>query len=292
MEKVLRNPTLYSKALTANELAPAFKWHGYAHSPRSSQAFCISAFGTLRNLTVGNRVVASLLSEAFPLIATAGRPRNWTISPESENEELLNEKGTVQSTSVDVLCTSSQEVVCIESKFVTDAAKGFDSCGQVSKGHCAGFYGPGSDKKRGTKAWCRLESWDGKRSPRLYWTLGKSYFSTNVFERQLQGQSCPFSGPTYQLMRNFLFAARMAERDRKSFFGVLAICPENFSGVLGSQVAEFQQNVLRPEFRGRVKFLNYETLITHLRLVDDEEASALAEYLEERIDTVCVKGSV
>ena len=72
MEGVFRNPTLYPKALTSSESDPSFKWHDYAHSPRSSQVFCISAFGTLRNLAVGNRVLANLLYEAFPVIATKG----------------------------------------------------------------------------------------------------------------------------------------------------------------------------------------------------------------------------
>ena len=84
MAGILRNPTLYPKALTSSERDPSFKWHGHAHSPRSSQVFCISAFGTLRNLTVGNRVLASLLYEAFPEIATNGRPRKWTISGKTE----------------------------------------------------------------------------------------------------------------------------------------------------------------------------------------------------------------
>jgi len=90
-------------------------------------------------------------------------------------------------------------------------------------------------------------------------------------------------------MRNFLFAAAMAERDRKSFFGVLAICPEPSSGVLHSQVEEFRKKVLLPEFRDRVKFLTYEILIDRLRSVTDPEADALAVFLEERIETICRK---
>ncbi len=287
MEKIIRNPTLYAKALTSAERDPSFKWHGYAHSPRSSQVFCISAFGTLRNLAVGNQVLASLLYEAFPEIATKGRPRKWTMSPESECADLLNEKGTQQPTSVDALCISSQEVICIESKFVTDAADGFGRCSQATRGDCAGYHGPGSDKKTGTNAWCRLEGWEGRRSPRLYWSLGKSYFRSKIFEPQSDGQACPFSGASYQLMRNFLFAAAMAERDRKKFFGVLAICPEPSSGALASQVEEFRANILLPEFRDRVKFLAYENLIGHLKKVADAEANALANFLEERIDKIC-----
>ena len=90
-------------------------------------------------------------------------------------------------------------------------------------------------------------------------------------------------------MRNFLFAAAMAERDRKNLFGVLAICPEPSSGALRSQAEEFRQKILLPEFRDRVKFLTYETLIDRLRKIADSEADALAAFLEERIETICRK---
>ena len=285
-DDILYNPTLYSKALTPAELAKSFKWHNYAWSPKSSQVFCISAFGTLRNLAVGNQVLANLLYEAFPETFTQGRSRKWMINLEAEDEGLLNERGTRQPTSIDALCTSSREVVCVESKFITDAADGFGRCSQAVRGDCAGYRGPGSDSKTKTSAWCRLESWDGGRSPRLYWSFGKTYFRPEIFEQQLPGQTCPFSGPFYQLLRNFLFAAAMAERDRKKSFGVLAICPEPTSGSISQQVEEFRQQVLLPEFRDCVKFLPYETLIDHLRNVADSEADELAAFLEERIRTV------
>ena len=286
-DAILRNPTLHPNALQASEHAASFKWHGHAHSPRSSQVFCLSAFGTLRNITAGNRVLAGLLAEAFPEIARPGRPRAWAISPEHEDEMLLNERGVKQPTSVDCLCTSTQEVVCIESKFVSDAAEGFGQCGQAVNGPCAGFYGPGSDLKTGTDAWCRLEGWEGARSPRLYWSLGRSYFRPEVFAQQGRDESCPFVGPNYQLMRNFLFAAAMAERDGRKFFGVLAICPEPTAGKLALQVDRFRNEVLLPRYRDRVRFLTYERLIHHLRMTAEMEALELAGSLEERIDTVC-----
>jgi hypothetical protein len=79
----------------------------------------------------------------------------------------------------------------------------------------------------------------------------------------------------------------MAERDRKRFFGVLAISPELCSEILGSQIEGFRQTILRPAFRDHVKFLTYETLISHLRDVADPEAAGLADFLSERIDTIC-----
>ena len=74
MKNILNNPTLYPNALTSAERDPSFKWHGHADSPRSSQVFCISAFGTLRNLAAGNQVLDNLLCEAFPNLATKDRP--------------------------------------------------------------------------------------------------------------------------------------------------------------------------------------------------------------------------
>ena len=88
-------------------------------------------------------------------------------------------------------------------------------------------------------------------------------------------------------MRNFLFAAAMAKRDGKKFFGVLAICPEPSSGALVSQVEEFRQEILLPKFRSRVKFLTYENLIDHLQNFANAEANALAAFLKERIDRIC-----
>ena len=89
----------------------------------------------------------------------------WDVELEAERSELLSEYGPGQASSVDALIQSRAAVRCLESKFLCDALDGFGGCSQPKK-HCGGFYGPGSDLKTKTKAWCRLEVWDGERSPR------------------------------------------------------------------------------------------------------------------------------
>lgn len=285
-KRIKRNPTLHDLALSDEE-GLAFKWHDFAHSPRSSQVFCVSAFGTARQIESRDRVVAALLTKFFPQIATKRRPREWSIYLEKEWPELLGEQGTRQPTSVDALCVSSREVICIESKFVTDAREGFGTCSQAKNGHCRGFYGPGSDKKPPySTAWCRLEIWEGKRAPRLYWPLGRAYFRPEVFRVQAKGDACPFRLSTYQLMRNFLFAAAFAERERRSFFGVLAICPRGTADTLEKQLDEFRREILMPRFRERIRLAYYEDYIEFLRGTRDTSARDLASFLEERINSI------
>lgn len=285
MTSTQSNPTLHPRALTDAEKHESFKWHSHAGSPRSSQVFCLSAFGTLRSLPVRDRVLESLFRTALPGFPERRRPRTWTITPEAEDERLLSEYGTSQPTSVDALCLSSDEVVCIESKFATDAAHGFGGCGQFPRS-CAGHYGPGSDLSGNQASWCRLENWKRGRSPRAYWSFGRQHFRPEVFSKQVAGEECPLRGSNYQLMRNFLFAAAMAERDRKSWFGVLTIAPRRYAGELRAQVAAFRERVLLPHHSDRVSFLDYESYCELLRQTRDADADDLAEFLESRIDAI------
>ena len=280
------NPTLYDLALTDREHDPSFKWHSDVYSQRSSQVFCLSALGSLRNLGVGNKVLTNLLAEAFRQIQLPD-PNEWKFLTEYEDKNILNEKGHGQPTSVDFFCKSSKAIVCFESKFVSDAKSGFGSCSQVERKNCAGYYGPGSDLKTKTNAWCRLKVQDDRRTPRYYWRLGRSYFRQDIFVEQSYGDTCPFAGSSYQLMRNFLFAAEAAKRDRKAFFGVVAICPERTADEVKIRVHEFRNDILLPEFKEQMQFLPYERLLHHLRVTCDGDALKLANFLEERIDTIC-----
>jgi hypothetical protein len=186
---------------------------------------------------------------------------------------------------VDAFCVSSKEVVCIESKFVTDARNGFSGCSQFKDHACAGFYGPRSDQQTRTAAWCRLENWEGERAPRVYWTLGKRFFKASVFQKQKSGQSCPLRGPNYQLMRNFLFAAAYAERHDKDFFGLIAIAPKNLSDRLSSELAHFREVMLLPEHRERVAFVEYERYVELLAAHGGTEGKDLASFLQERLQS-------
>jgi hypothetical protein len=84
-------------------------------------------------------------------------------------------------------------------------------------------------------------------------------------------------------MRNFLFAASYAERHRKTFFGVIAIGPRNRSDPLRSQVAEFSEGILLPEYRERVAFVEYERYIELLAAHGSRDGKDLASFLEERL---------
>lgn len=198
--------------------------------------------------------------------------------------ELMSEFGS-QPTSIDALCVSSDEVICIESKFATDAKEGFGTCSQFPKS-CAGFRGPGSDLAQNTAAWCRLENWDGSRSPRSYWSLGKRWFRPEIFELQKPEDKCALRGFNYQLMRNFLFAAALAERDKKSHFGVLTIGPRRFSSILEDQVGAFRRDVLQDDFADLVAFVDYEEYADLLAEKASEHAVQLSGFLLERISDV------
>jgi hypothetical protein len=281
-EQVRVNPTLYSNALFEDE-GESFPWHKFAHLPHSSQVFCVSAFGTLRKLKSRDDIVRDLLA-ARPSMGDCQPSNNlWEIGLEVEDRKLLNEFGTPQPSSIDVCLTSPDAVYCLEAKFREDAMDGFGACGQPSKRQCAGHFGPSSDLKTMTDAWCRLEVWDGERSPRLYWALGRAFFRDSVFLPQEVGSICPFNGPNYQLMRNLLWAAAYARRSRKQLFGVLVVCPGAFSPLLAAQVEEFKANVLRPEYHDAIRLRTYEDYASLLRATGEATALALATFLEGRI---------
>ncbi len=87
-------------------------------------------------------------------------------------------------------------------------------------------------------------------------------------------------------MRNFLFAASIAERDRKSRFGVLAICPHRYAPVLAEQLAAFRRDILQPEFQDLIAFVDYEAYADILIAANDPDAAQLSEFLRERIHNV------
>jgi hypothetical protein len=283
LERIRQNPSLYPGALDEDEMA-AFPWHDHADSAHSSQVFCVSAFGAVRQLRCRDRIIAGLVTPVFPAIRTAARPRRWEIRLEYQQPELLGELGSNQPTSIDALLLSSSEVICVEAKFLSDARSGFGACSQ-GPSRCKGFFGPGSDVA-GTGAWCRLESWDGRRSPRLYWAFGKEFFRPEVFQRQCEAQQCPFAGSNYQLMRNFLFAASYAKVNHLPSFGVLVISPARTQDVLLDQLCRFQTEVLRPDHRDRMVHTTYEAYIGSLNASQDQQAKQLAAFLEARLTTL------
>jgi len=288
-----KNPFLFPLAMRDGE---TIKWHSFAERENSSQALCLSAFGSLRADAFKqqrDRLVARLVGQAFPTMQTKNKARRWMVEVEVEDPTLLNEHGPaqMQTTSIDVLLTSSQEVVAIEAKFDRDAAEGFGSCSQFSKvrsgeSSCRGYFGPGSDRKGNSPAWCRLENWDGIRSPRNYWSSGRRYFQPSVFAQQQVGEVCPLRGSAYQLMRNFLFAAAYAEKLGREQFGLLIVCSERKDQRLKEQVTEFKQKLLLPRYADHVRLCHYEEWIMILEEASSPESTELATFLRHRIERI------
>ena len=263
---------------------PPLHWHSHAHLPNSSQVFCISAFCRLDQLSVKDKVLSSLFTSVLPGHSMG----TWTITPEFVHAQLLGEQGSQQTTSIDALCWSNNAVVAVESKFDRDAAEGFGGCSQAMglkqrSAKCRGFYGPGSDDATGTPAWCRLENWEGVRAPRLYWAFGKRWFRPEVFRAQTSSSACPLRYGSYQLMRNFLFAAAYAETHHLPYFAVLVLCPRSRASGLGTQVRQFCEEVLLAPYAQLVQLAHYETYIEALRVTGDADAIELAAFLEGRI---------
>jgi len=277
----------YFKGALGDAEGEGIKWHS-PEEPRSSQIFCISAFGGLRRLPDWQQILSRLFGVHLPGL---GADPSWA-QPIFEyfDRSLMAETGPVTPTSVDVFYSSASAAVCIESKFLFDAREGFGGCSQPrTKGvdgtmSCAGYYGPGSDLKTRSTANCRLEVPDGRRGARRYWDLGRRYFLDHVFRPQSPGEICPLSGSSFQLMRNFLFAAEAAG-DRRAF-GVLAIAPGKTSAVLKEQIAQFRSGILRPEYQHHVALASYEQLIALLHESGSSDASQLGHFLETRINTL------
>lgn len=276
-QQVHTNRTYLAGALAGSE-GLNIRWHS-PQSEQSSQVFCVSVFGSLRQVADGQQILQALLTGHFPKIGLTGP---WQLLLEHSDRDVLDESGRVTPTSLDVFCRSDSAAVCIESKFIVDAREGFGCCSQYPK-QCGGYYGPGSDLKTGTSAHCRLEVADGARGARSYWRKGRPLFQKRVFETQVSGQVCPFRGPHFQLMRNVLFAASSG----RAAWATLAIVPDRLSAVLRAQVSTFKEQILLPEYSDRLAVATYEDLIELLRVSAVDESRKLADFLAERIDTLC-----
>ena len=118
---------VFSLGLTDEERAGRFDWHLHAGSPRSSQALCVSALGSLRHDAFAasrDQVLAALVGNAFPDWPQETL-RDWSIEIEKRAPELLNEQGGETPSSLDGLLTTPRAVVAVEAKFAADAAAGF-----------------------------------------------------------------------------------------------------------------------------------------------------------------------
>jgi hypothetical protein len=159
------------------------------------------------------------------------------------------------------------------------ARGGFGGCRQAVSGACRGFYGPGSDRRTQSAASCRLTVAEGRRRPRRYWELGARYFRPTVFTCQGPGEVCPLRD-TYQLMRNFLFAAELGGGRP---FAVLAVAPARHRARLEHEVERFRRTVLAPQWGARVGLVAYERYLEILTASGEAGARELAAHLSSRL---------
>lgn len=285
---------------------PQSHWHSAVEQPHSSQALCVSVWGTL----AAHRQRARIVSEVFEAAGLdLGPLRGPSIRCEAgaggELATLLNETGgNATPTCVDALVEWAGGVVAVESKFTEPS---FGACGQTqprtdrppgAKGTvlklaaaCSGRYGTGSDQKTGTRAPCRLQTWDGDRAPRLYWQIAWEAFAPEVLVPD--GRPCPFAEPAFQLMRNLLLArakasphARRIDRAQAPIvaqreWGLLVAHVEGHPNAAAHrrEVEEFR-DLLLDDVRRRVGIVSYEQIVPILR---EHRLDGLADDVERRI---------
>lgn len=208
---------------------PAKHWHSAIGDPKSSQALCVSVWGTIAAHRNRTAIIAEVFAAAGLDVGVPAAP-NVTCEAGADGglAHLLNETGgNATPTCVDALIEWPKGTVCVESK-LTEAS--FGGCSQVLQRTdrppgapgttialgkaCSGTHEPGSDLKTGSRAPCRLTTWDGSRAPRLYWSVAWELFRPDVLVPD--GRTCPFAGPSFQLMRNLALArARAAPRSKR-----------------------------------------------------------------------------
>lgn|GEM_PF-6094453 len=261
-QRLRRSPTLYPGV--ADALGPGFPWHSRADGPRSSQGLCLSVWVPLAGMDARHELIEKFLQgtldEPSPAdtdvggaIAetadTADPPvpprtgRRWQLAVEVSRPALLGERPGAAS-AVDVVLLADDAVVCVESKYLSDAATGLERCGQFPAA-CRGFHGAGSDLATGTDAPCRLSTEpageaDGRpdtralqarREDRLserpfsepgtgispepeerrYWEVAARLFRPEALAHGDEPASCPLL-PHYQLARTLFLAAEWARR--------------------------------------------------------------------------------
>lgn len=287
---------------------PAKLWHSGIGEPQSSQALCVSVWGTIAAHPGRTAVLGAVLGGAgLQPLALTGPSVICEAGARGELAYLLNETGGNATPScIDALVDWPHGTIAIESKFTEPS---FGQCGQVdprvdkppgAPGQrfdlgpaCSGHYGPGSDLKTGTRTPCRLATWDGSRAPRLYWDLAWELFKPDVLVPD--GRVCPFRGPSFQLMRNLALArAKAAPRSRRRERASPPEVVHPYWALLVVHVAshryaerhrrEFDdfQCLLREEVRDRVALTSYEAMLPVLR---SQGLDDLAQHVEDRISS-------
>jgi hypothetical protein len=270
---------IYSAAHDAITHWSTFKWHytdgnADAHVPHSSQAFCISVWGTFASPR-GNGVrkaVASILKDTLFQKALEPYDARVPLELESDSRELLNEYGGKQSHLDGVIKLDGLSVV-VESKLF----EALGACSQAKEKHCSGIYGAGSDLKLETRIACRLEGQEGSRTPRLYWDVMKPISTKDAYQ---EGKPCPFAGGGYQVMRNIAAAAKLAGQGRD--WRVIFAYPQSSDSETGNLIA-LVKSKLACEQQHRILTLDYVKLAKELITSEDATARGLGEHMATRL---------
>lgn len=255
----------------------------------SSQALCVSVFGTIAERPSRRELMSQILREARVELRADDEP---TLECEVRGRrDLLNEYGGSNPTCPDVLVRWPTAVLTIESKFTEHLGP----CGQIElsrrqgrrkirPGACSGNHGEGSDLRTQTTAACRLtvpenEGRRGHRSPRRYWEVGSMVFRREVVA--LPSSPCPFADGKYQLMRNLCFAAALAEAEGLPRFGLL-LAHVGAAPSARDSAEEYREfrDLLLPAMMSRVGAITYERIGEILRCSGETE---LADWLDVRL---------
>lgn len=285
---------------------PAKHWHSEIASPVSSQALCVSVWGTIADSRKRNAIITDILTAAgLDVGLVAATKIQCEAGADGKLAYLLNETGgNATPTCVDALVTWKGGALTVESKLTE---RSFGDCSQTHNrtdkppgapgkkiklgAACNGTYGPGSDLKNGSCAPCRLRTWDGSRAPRLYWDLAWELFRAEVLVPD--GGACPFAGPSFQLMRNLETAwALAAPRSVRPDKAKAPVVEHGQWGMLVAHVAghpnaaahraelDAFRKLLLPDAKPRVGLISYEQIVAILRA---HKLTALAEDTEKRI---------
>jgi hypothetical protein len=252
VQSALKGNIFHAARRTINDW-DSFAWHigrngnNDTHQKNSSQAFCLSFWGTLA--TVEGRharaAVAQMFSDDFLRKALTSVDGDLALAFEYDSRDLLNEHGGTQS-HLDVVLSLADISLVVESKLTEK----FGWCSQVKARNCSGTYGPGSDLKLRKDSACRLEYQDRHRTPRVYWDVMKSISAPGAYET---GGKCPFAEGGYQVMRN-VAAAVCHGRERGVDWRVIFAYPWNqhtdldIEKVVRRLTAENQSKVLRLDY--------------------------------------------
>lgn len=283
MDKLLAlKANIYEAAHPAIDDWYAMDWHTDQSDvvdgdvPHSSQAFCMSVWGSL----AGHAQAIGLGA----LRASADLGAEWEfldgdhdLEFEFEDRSLLNEFGSPKATNVDVLLTFDGYVVAVESK-LTEA---FGGCGQVAKRKCSGDYQPGSDLKTGSDAPCRLQIQEGRRTPRKYWDVMSVLGESGAFPHETP---CPFAGGSYQVIRNIAVAYELGLREGKDWRVIFAFPASSRHDSVGYVHRVVDR--LRPEHRQRISIVDYDMVGSVFAASGDSDTSRLGSYMLDRLPLV------